>query len=313
MAPPPGALPPPPGPPLAYPLSPPPPRGGVPPPYAPPPSAPPPGHTRRSLASIATGIRRYEVFLGLNVALTGVLAVAAWLTGARAPVGVTTSGGLETEPLLSFGTPLGAAVLTIAGLVEAVGLVVLLLAWTEWRSGIRSLQGLGTEYGPEHAREISLAHRDYGRAVAAFLLGVVASLVTGAALVVYAVVTELAAARSGIPVNAASGVPGAVWIFVATIALSGLFNALLLYFSGRSLSETIRALLAIGARARVEDGRRWMLVGAVISPFLSLVAVFVPLAAVVSVAGTLVVVYGLRRVGAGYEGFLSGSAAPIPG
>lgn len=267
---------------------------------------PVPGRAREALGSIRRGIHLYEVLLLLEVLVALVGGAYATLrggtfVGALSPVG----GGTSFAP--------GAAGLVVTLLSGAVGIanfVLLILSWAQWRSGLKTLYREGTDLGAEHEADIGGAHRDYTRAVVFFVLNLVGAAVVAVAVTIFVVGREVATRGT----LAASSLPSLLLpTIVASLAIASVFSTLMYYFAGRSLTGTIRALLPHEARPRVEAGPTWMAVGAIVAAPAGIAALYVPGLALASVVAPLVIYYGLRRIGRGYdEGLGAAPSAPPP-
>lgn len=279
-------------------------------PYAWPPT-PPPGWTRRGLAAIRKAIRYYEIVLIIQIVVGFVGALTVALIGGVYLGGSSLTGGAvtptQTGTVLSPGTILLSAA---SGTLALAALIVLVISWLEWRGAIKSLVRSGSEHGPQHAADLVAAERDYGRTVAMFVTNFVVSL--GAVLVVTFYDLGQAIQRAGVSGTVSFPTQSFLLELVVILLVSAVFSVLTYYFAGRSLTRAIATLVPAAERGRLEDGRRWLLVGAVIGPVTGVAALEWQLGALLAVVPTLLLLYGMRLIAIGYDSWLVPAAALPP-
>jgi len=315
----PGFDPPPPPPPppeggpgrISYALPPPPPLGGVGGPGYP---VPPLGGGWSALwdavASIRKGLGHYRIVLlleGLVAALNA--AFVLLLGGSGQNLSSIAAGGSPSlgAGAMASGASLGYAVVT--GGVALVAVVLTIVAWSEWRSGLKALLGSSGERGEEYRSEVVRSERFYTATLVAFFLNIVGSVVLVAALL-FASVSIQPGANGSAPMVAVVSNSTFQASLLAVVIFSGAVNLVLYYCASRSLVGTVRLLVGPIEREALETARGWILVGALLTPATSAAVLFVGWASVAAVVPPLLLVLGYTRLITVYDGWLSSRAAP---
>jgi hypothetical protein len=312
----PPAAPPPPVPPP--PLPPPPPYAGTPLPSGIPIGAPnfpgwgsptwAPGEpTRNAARSIHKSMGTYAVVLILNLlAGVGNLIALAVLVGTGTPV--PSVGGIP----VSVGGTANSAVAILLGLLGFVALILTIVAWVEWRSGIKGLRWEESSLGQPHSLEVDQASRGYSRAVLCFILVLVGAIVLVVVIFaqVFGAVVQSAANNTTVtPTVFLQTISSTIrWDIIVGGAILGLLQFLVYFFAAQSLSRAIHSLTKPEGQRRLEEGRTWMIVGGLFG-FGALALALTPYAIASTVVGPLVVLYGILRIRQSYGSYL-GSISP---
>jgi hypothetical protein len=306
--PPPPWLPPPPPPtfaplgsivPVGPPLPPPPPGGWA---FRPTPIA-------ELLAHIHSGIRWYLAALVLNLVAGAVsAALLGYIVG-----GVFSGGSVTTGATTTVST----GVSDVLGLLGFLLLLLTVVAWVKWRSGVLYLPEAAVEYGVGYGLSAQSARKEYSRSLWSFLTILIGSFVFAIALAGY-VVSKVASACAQAAANnttcatAGSGLSG-TGLAEATLAFglfAAVFEFLMYYFASRSLVDAIRPLCPSEGQGRLDRGRLAMVVGAALTPIgllnagLTILGTsFLPLAFAGLVTPVLLL-YGLYEIDRAYSGWL---------
>ncbi len=205
-------------------------------------------------------------------------------------------------------------VTVVSGFVGLLLLVVTIVAWLTWRSGVRELRETSGEYGAPQVAAARAAERDYGRTVYTYIgilvFGVAVSVVLAVALFA-AIAGDAMSGQSGTTLisNAIAG----LLVALLVVALIGVVLSILLYdFATRSLVGALGAIASPATVRRLRQARTIILVGAVLQILGVVVFVDGGLYAV-SVVSPAVLFAGFLWLRSGYSAWMRSPPAPTGG
>ncbi|MCI4326239.1 MAG: hypothetical protein L3K16_01175 [Thermoplasmata archaeon] len=261
------------------------------------------------------GVRWYLVTLLLQV-VVGVLTAAfsGFVLGAFFSAGdltSTTTAGTDLEGLVT--------------LLGFLALLLTLVAWLKWRSGVLALRDSAGESGPAYQQAADSARRDYGRSLWSFLSIILASIVFSIALAAYVferIAAACPAASGGVNPNCPANVApltlvGTSEAIVAFGLVAAVLQFLVYYYASRSLVDALRPLVGSTEQRRLDRGRLVMVVGAALTPVgilnagLGLLGIsFLPLA-FAGLVTPILLLAGLYQIYAAYSAWLGRPGPPF--
>jgi hypothetical protein len=273
---------------------------------------PPP--LREPIGRVHDGVRWYLVALLLQL-IIGVVSAAffGYVLGGFSTTGdlsTSTTGGADLEALVTF--------------LGFLTLILTIVAWLKWRSGVLGLRDSAWESGPAYRQSAESARRDYGKALWSFLSILLASIVFSiglAAFVFERIAAACPAAGGGSPTCEASVTPLTLAGFGEAVIVFGLVAAVLeflvYYYASRSLVDSLRPLVGSAEQARLDRGRLAMVVGAALTPVgllntgLSLIGPsYLPLA-FGGLVTPFLLLYGLYQIYQAYSAWLGRPGPPF--
>ena len=274
---------------------------------------------REQIAKIHDGILWYLVTQFLSV-VSGI--GSALVTGYV----LTTSVGIGNGNLPNAGIAAASIGAEYAlGLLGLLVLVLTLVSWVKWRSGIRPLPDVAMEYGPAYATAARSAAKDYSRTIWTFIGIILASIIFALALAAYLVSQTLGRCAGRFPAgnNSTCLTPGSipalsdiVGIVLAFGLLIAVFQFLLYFFASRSLVDAIRVLVSDADRQRLDRGRLLMVVGAGLTPLGLVNAALLigghstPALGFIGLIPLILIVAGLYSIHRAYSSWLSTHTSP---
>jgi hypothetical protein len=297
-------------------------------PPPPPPPPPPPGYgtpwpssfgpgwaapgvpgqsTKAALRTIRDALQLYWISLVLSL-LASLIASAAlgeWYGGG---LGVLSNAAASTShPLVT-----GGAALLLGALVIVLLLAVLILtivSWLRWRQGGDQLVAASAEFGPQAMQIAQHSRADVSRTTYMFVVIIVVAIGIAAAAVgvVLANVALPTANPNGtltthpIPAGVENQILGVVAVGAVLVAV---FELLLYAFATRALVDAIAPYAPAPARARADSGRRYVMIGVLLS-FAGAAAAFVPFVSLIGIVTSLLYVYGYLEMRGGFDAVLS--------
>jgi hypothetical protein len=266
------------------------------------------------LGRIDDGIRWYLATLALTLlsAVISAAYVGYVVSGVFSGGSLSTSAASSLSPGVSDGLSLSAFVV----------LILTIVSWVKWRSGVLYLSQSAIEYGTGYLHAADTARKDYSRAVWSFLAILIGSIIFSIVLAAY-VLSQLANSCSQFGANnttclsngvavSAGGVVGGILAFGLVAAL---LEFLQYYFASRSLVDALRPLASSEGQQRLDRGRLAMVVGAALTPVglvnagLILLGRGFPPLGFVGLLTPLLLLYGLYEIHQAYAAWL---ARPVP-
>jgi hypothetical protein len=271
---------------------------------------------RRAYDEIGSGLDTFGYALLLQLATAGIGGLVLGFSGSGVIPG-TTFGGSSALPTLVSASEVSAAS-TLLGLLGILSLILILVSWMRWRSGAENLRVWGPALGPEFAERTARARADVSSTTSLWIVELVLGIIVAlaiAALVFGSVVSQLPKNGTTVPTAADLFTPGTiaaidVALAVSTILATGL-NLLLYAFATRSLLNTIAPYAGPAHWASALQGRRIVLVGALLG-VVAVVGLLVPGTGVVAVVPGGLVAFGYYRIRAAYRSDRSSLPVPDP-
>ena len=263
---------------------------------------PPPGVTHYGVRQLRLALDRFEVLVGLALGVSAIVLaedLLNWLgiTNTQVPVGPRPFA--EWWPI-SFGLGLQVALGVAIAILVIVGIVYALLGLAAWRRGTLAIASGAAEFGDAQLTAASRARQDHSTTLWMFLAYVGVAIAISIAIV---------AVNGALSVAQASPLPAAA-TSVATSLGVGLVLVAIYYLGTRQLVGSIWTVSAGEGRRRLEDGRRYMVVGAVVGLGAALGALS-PFFDAFAVASLVLILWGVHELSRGYSLWLDG-AHPNP-
>ncbi|MCI4357861.1 MAG: hypothetical protein L3J95_05835 [Thermoplasmata archaeon] len=294
------------------------PPGGPPPPgypiypaWVPAPQSPPGDRTRRAVEALKNSIDWYLTYLALTV-LTA-LAAAALLSEATFSSAGPLSGAFRSVgrqgPTYSLGYLL--AVGALVGLIEVVGIIVLVVAWVKWRTGADRLSSSAGEFGVAAGEAARGAVRSWTYATVLYILGIVATLIVALALVAASISSVLGQGATNRSMAISQAVTASLAEIVVVVGVvSFVFTFLTYWFATGGLVAGLVPIAPGALREKAQGARIVILLGAALT-VLGVAGLLVPFGGLLGVVSPLVILYGFWKLRGAYQSWLS--APPQPG
>jgi hypothetical protein len=216
--------------------------------------------TLRAVDQIRKGISIYLVVPLLSVVnalvITGIiLATNSYVVGNFGGSGI---GGLVESDSL--------AVSVVGGLTGFVAFILTIVSWVTWRSGIRDLTDVSSEYGPRQIAAARRARQDFDYTVytyiATLLFGIAVAVVL-VLLLLSAIMSDLNSGQSS-ATAVANALASALAVLLVVAIVTVLLTVLLYHFSTRSLVGSLSATASPPTVAHLARARTIILLGAVL-------------------------------------------------
>ncbi len=264
-------------------------------------STPPGETTHRAIGEIADAIQLYWYALGLSLlaSLVAAGALGEWFGGGFGYLTGTGAGSVETPNV----SPIAVIALALLiGVFALIALILIILAWTRWRRGGDHLAGAASEYGPEAAAVAWRVRQDISRTTYVFIAALVVALVLGAIIAAVDLAGTLSTQPNlnnstfSISTSLSASTLAELRVLVAvSVLISTSLQWLLYAFATRGHVDTIAPYAAPETMARAGRGRRWVILGVLVS-FVGIGYPFVPYLALASVLSAGIIFYGFREI-----------------
>ncbi|MCI4351659.1 MAG: hypothetical protein L3K15_09145 [Thermoplasmata archaeon] len=277
------------------------------------------GQTRYGAERIRSSISLYRILVIIQLIAVVVGGTVAFLLAVPYTTGV---GGIgvssSSSSLVGTGAAVG-ALLALAAVLVLTILILTIISWLRWRDGIRRIAAESGAMGANQFQHAQAAKKFYSYTVWTFIIGILVAIV--AAVVVAAII--IGQVSGSFHFNATNGSYSAptaaqiraaqqtlIGVIVGVALLGGIINFLLYYFASTSLREAISGVAPPEALARLESGRRNVILGAAFN-LASILSFVVPLIGLISIAQPILLLLGFTALLEGYDRYLATRPGPM--